>query len=55
LDIIRPVPDDAYPPLVYAAAVSRLARRPNPDAFVNFLGTEDASTVLRNYGLELQR
>jgi molybdate transport system substrate-binding protein len=55
LDIIRPVPDEAWPPIIYTAAVSRLARRPNPDIFVKFLATADAIEVLRSNGLELQQ
>jgi len=54
LDVVRAVPDDAYPPIVYAAAVSQLTWRPNPDAFVKFLATDDATALLHDYGLEVQ-
>jgi molybdate transport system substrate-binding protein len=55
LQQIRPVPDDAWPPVVYGAAVTRLARRPHPDEFVKFLETDDATSILRENGLELQQ
>ena len=34
------------------AAVTRSARRPNPDALLRFLATAEAVDVLRNAGLE---
>jgi molybdate transport system substrate-binding protein len=48
----QPVPDDAWPPIVYAATVTRLASRPNPQAFVDFLGSPDGWTILQAAGLE---
>jgi ABC-type molybdate transport system substrate-binding protein len=32
------VPDEAWPPIVYAATVTKLAYRGDPAAFVAFLG-----------------
>jgi ABC-type molybdate transport system substrate-binding protein len=52
LTAARPVPDDAWPPIRYAATVSRLASRPNPDAFVAFLDSADGRSILRHAGLE---
>ena len=53
LAVIRPVPADVHAPLLYAASVTRLARRPNPDGFVAFLATKDATDVLTAAGLEI--
>ena len=52
LAVLAPVADSAYPPIVYAAAVTRLARRPNPDAFVTFLASPEATALLARHGLE---
>lgn len=46
------VPDDAWPPILYAATVTRLARRPNPGAFVAFLGSVEGRSLLHDAGLE---
>jgi molybdate transport system substrate-binding protein len=54
LAVIRPVPPEIQPPPVYAAAVTRLASRPDPQAFVAFLATPEASALLTEAGLELQ-
>ncbi len=54
LAVLRPVPPDIQPPLVYAASVTRLARRPNPEGFVAFLATQPASALLTQSGLEIQ-
>ena len=43
---MRPVPSDVPPPLIYAASVTRLARRPNPEGFVEFLATKEAKAML---------
>ncbi len=40
------------PPAVFAAAVTKGARRPNPAAFVAFLATSPAVAVLADHGLE---
>jgi molybdate transport system substrate-binding protein len=52
LEVMEKVPDEAYAPIVYGAAVTRLARRPNPDAFVRFLGGDEGTAILRAHGLE---
>jgi molybdate transport system substrate-binding protein len=52
LAVIRPVPTEVQSPLLYAASVTRLARRPNPDGFVAFLATKDAADTLAAAGLE---
>ena len=39
---------------VYAASVTRLASRPNPQGFVAFLATPEATALLTEAGLELQ-
>ncbi len=53
LAVIRPIPADVQSPLRYAASVTRLARRPNPDGFVAFLATKQATDVLTAAGLEI--
>jgi hypothetical protein len=50
LRVVRAVEDP--PPMLFAAAVTRLARRPNPVAFLRFLGTPQAAAVLSDRGLE---
>ncbi len=52
LRAVSPVPDDAWPPVRYAATVSLLAGRPNPAAFVAFLGSAEGQAALRAAGLE---
>jgi molybdate transport system substrate-binding protein len=52
LAVISAVPSDLQPPLLYAASVTRLARRPDPEGFVAFLATTDATDILANAGLE---
>jgi molybdate transport system substrate-binding protein len=52
LAAVRPVPAEAQLPLLYAAAVTRLARRPNPEDFVAFLTTKEAGDILAAAGLE---
>jgi molybdate transport system substrate-binding protein len=54
LEAIRSVPTDIHPSFVYAASVTRLARRPNPEAFITFLGTSEARALLTESGLEMQ-
>nr|WP_294502976.1 substrate-binding domain-containing protein [uncultured Rhodopila sp.] len=46
------VPDDVWPPILYAATVTKLARRGDPAAFVAFLGGPDGQAVLHLAGLE---
>jgi molybdate transport system substrate-binding protein len=50
---VAPVPDDACPPILYAATVTKLARRGDPAAFVAFLASADGRAVLRSAGLEV--
>jgi molybdate transport system substrate-binding protein len=52
LEVVAKVPDEVYGPIVCSAAVTRLARRPNPEAFVHFLDTDEAAAILRAHGLE---
>ncbi len=54
LAVIRPVPPEVQAPLVYAASVTRLASRPNPQGFVDFLATPEAIALLTAAGLEVQ-
>jgi molybdate transport system substrate-binding protein len=54
LVVIRPVPPEVQAPLVYAASVTRLSSRPNPQGFVEFLATPDATKLLSTAGLEVQ-
>jgi molybdate transport system substrate-binding protein len=53
LRAVSPVPDEAWPPILYAATVTRLARRGDPAAFVAFLGSPEGQAVLRSAGLEV--
>jgi molybdate transport system substrate-binding protein len=52
LRILTAVPDDASPPILYAAAVTKLARRGNPAAFTAFLVSPEGQAVLHTAGLE---
>jgi molybdate transport system substrate-binding protein len=52
LIVIRPVPVAVQIPLLYAASVTRLARRPNPEGFVAFLASKDATDMLAAAGME---
>ncbi len=53
LAVVRPLPTDIAP-IVYGASVTRLASRPDPDGFVTFLGTPEATALLRESGLEIE-
>ncbi|MGY2051113.1 substrate-binding domain-containing protein [Methylobacterium sp. JK268] len=53
LEVVRRVPDEAAPPLAYRAAVTTLARRPAPGAFVDFLVSEKGRAILAAQGLEV--
>ncbi len=50
LRVVYPVADQ--PPAIYAAALSKHARRPNPAAFLDFLATAQARELLVTSGLE---
>ena len=52
IQVLAPVPDTAWPPILYAATVTKLARRPDPGAFVAFLGSTEGLAALRAAGLE---
>jgi molybdate transport system substrate-binding protein len=54
LTVIQTVSADAQAPFVYAAAVTKLASRPDPQGFVAFMQTPDAMTLLQAAGLEVQ-
>lgn len=52
LQILDVIPPDVQPPRRYAAAVTSLARRPDPARFIDFLLTHQAATLLASLGLE---
>jgi len=52
LHAIAPVPDDIWPPILYQAVVTKLARRGDPAAFLAFLGSADGQAALHAAGLE---
>jgi molybdate transport system substrate-binding protein len=52
LQVLRMVPDDVAPALIYAIAVTKGARRPNPQAFVYFLMSPEGAELLQTQGLE---
>jgi len=52
LAVLQPVPDEFAPPLLYAAAVTKLSWRRNPAAFVAFLNGSEATALLAASGLE---
>ncbi|WP_407531110.1 substrate-binding domain-containing protein, partial [Methylobacterium oryzisoli] len=53
LETIRPVPESVAPPVVYRVAVTTLARRPNPRAFVDFLISPEGAAALTAHSLEI--
>ena len=53
LTVIAPVPELIAPPLAYTAAVTKLSWRPNPEAFLNFLVSDQARALLTEQGLEV--
>lgn len=52
LRAVATVPDSAWPPILYAATVTKLAYRGDPAAFVAFLGSAEGQAVLQAAGLE---
>ncbi|HUB11901.1 MAG TPA: substrate-binding domain-containing protein [Acetobacteraceae bacterium] len=52
LQIVRTIPPDIAPPISYAVAVTKLARRPDPAGFVAFLLAPPATVLLAANGLE---
>jgi len=53
LEVIATVPDTVAPPILYSIAVTKLSRRPHPEAFIATLMSPDGAAVLRNAGLEV--
>jgi ABC-type molybdate transport system substrate-binding protein len=53
LATIGPVPQEVQPAFLYAASVTRLSRRPNPQGFVAFLSSPEGAAVLNAAGLEM--
>lgn len=52
LRAVTAVPDDAWPPILYGATVTKLAWRGDPAAFVGFLASPEGQAVLLAAGLE---
>ncbi len=52
LEVLKAVPDGLAGPIVYSVAVTRLARRPDPQAFAAFLVSPEGTALLREQGLE---
>jgi molybdate transport system substrate-binding protein len=52
LRALAAVPDEAWPPIVYAATVTKLAYRGDPAAFIAFLGGAEGQAVMHAAGLE---
>jgi molybdate transport system substrate-binding protein len=50
--VLATVSNDVFAAPPVAAAISRSARRPNPDAFLAFLASPDATNMLNAAGLE---
>jgi molybdate transport system substrate-binding protein len=53
LEVAAMVPDAAAPPILYSIAVTKLSRRPHPEAFIASLMSPDGAAVLRAAGLEV--
>ena len=53
LEVIATVPDSAAPPILYSIAVTKLSRRPHPEAFIASLMSPAGAEVLRSAGLEV--
>lgn len=53
LRALVPVPDEAWPPILYGATVTKLAWRGDPAAFVAFLGGPEGQAELLATGLEV--
>ncbi len=52
LKLVAAVPEAAAPAVLHVAAITTLARRPNPAAFLDFLQTDAAGALLAAHGLE---
>jgi molybdate transport system substrate-binding protein len=53
LTAVAPIPDAAWPPILYGATVTTLAWRGNPVAFIAFLASPDGIAILKTAGLEV--
>ena len=53
LVVLRPVPDDVHPPIVFGAAVTTLSSRPNPAGLIAFLAGRETTALLLDNGLEM--
>jgi molybdate transport system substrate-binding protein len=53
LEVVATVPDSAAPPIIYGIAVTKLSRRPHPDAFIASLLSPEGAAVLQSAGLEM--
>jgi len=53
LEVVAAVPDAVAPPILYSIAVTKLSRRPHPEAFIASLMSPDGAAVLRSAGLEV--
>lgn len=52
LTVLNAIPPDIAPPLPFAAQVTTLSWRPHPQAFVDFLASDEATAIMANAGLE---
>jgi molybdate transport system substrate-binding protein len=52
LTVVSQVPPAMAPEIIYSAAVTKLARRPNPIVFADFLTSPEAGRILAAQGLE---
>jgi molybdate transport system substrate-binding protein len=52
LEVVQTVPESVAPPIDYTVAVTTLSRRPNPQAFVDFLLSPPGQAALEAQGLE---
>jgi molybdate transport system substrate-binding protein len=53
LEVAAMVPDSAAPPILYSIAVTKLSRRPHPEAFIASLLAPDGAALLQAAGLEV--
>jgi len=52
LEVVQMVPDSVAQPIDYTVAVTTLSRRPNPQAFVDYLLSPPGQAVLEAQGIE---
>jgi molybdate transport system substrate-binding protein len=53
LEVVAAVPESAASPILYSIAVTKLSRRPHPEAFIASLMSPDGAAVLQAAGLEV--